>query len=164
MPNAVFPTLPNTKLLLSTLAATSAQPERLDQAIWWPKPGCGTACCFAGNALQIAGIRAAHVNCRQPDGAAQHRAVVLLEELPEGIAVVVAASVELPVRLRRVPVYHGVDDPSAAYVTVADAARVLLGLSLGQANNLFAPENTPADLKEIVGDLCEAARFARQRA
>jgi hypothetical protein len=47
--------MPNTELLVRTLAHIEAHPDEWDQLHWARLAPCGTAYCFAGTALALAG-------------------------------------------------------------------------------------------------------------
>lgn len=63
-PEFLAETKPNVPLLLATLSFIQAEPRLWDQSTFIPWPQfdaqgqeCGTACCFAGNALLLAGFK-----------------------------------------------------------------------------------------------------------
>jgi hypothetical protein len=120
---------PNIALLDETLAYIEAHPEEHRQDVWW----CGTAGCFAG-----------HVALSQGG--------VLVDVDLEGFAwLVKAESDDPPERLEgRV---------SVDVVSIYCRAQRLLGLTWGEAAQLFSHRNTLDDLRRFVAEI--KARAAR---
>jgi hypothetical protein len=147
--------MPNNRELLRTQAFLDLHPELLDMSVWLPH--CGTACCYAGNTLALAGIPAAYVEARRDGAPTTTLAAVRMEDLPGALVFTVAASLEDPDPARRCPVYHGVQEPGQRYVSVPAVAQMLLGLTVAEADRLFDPTNTHEKAREIVGELCAAA-------
>jgi hypothetical protein len=124
----------NIELPNETLSFIQDNPEEWDQTVW-----CGTACCFAGLALDLAGIH--------------------IREDWEEVAVT-----DMPEHLREAaPGRAGYDEAGNASIGVGFAAMLVLGLDDETRHNLFAANNGLRDLERIVAELCDKAVEAGAR-
>jgi hypothetical protein len=123
--------MPNIELLQKTLAHIEAHPETWDQELW--VNDCGTTACFAGHAVQLAGYELISYT-DYLSSEIEFTDYVEMDSLPEDITA----------QLNN-------DYPR---VHVQDVARIVLGLSPGQAANLFRTFNTMPDLRRLVAELC----------
>lgn len=134
---------PNVALLRQMLAHIEAHPETWDQATWRnPDAECGTACCFAGWAVTLAG------------GQFEASQTVRIESLPLSGEAIRALQ----------EVGYG----TTGVASIPDAAAWLLGLfeltydedgtdiylDAYPSDDLFSPDNSLDDLRCIVAQLC----------
>lgn len=126
--------MPNIELLNRTLDHIKTNPDTWDQAEW-----CGTAQCFAGWAITLAGARAGI----RPGG---DPISVYVDDMPDDLAALV--------------------DPDIEWLTVRKAAELALDIvnvtlfdleleeELTAAGVLFYSGNTLDDLEHYVAELC----------
>jgi hypothetical protein len=112
---------PDTELLAETMEFIETHPDEWDQGIWF-----GSPCCFAGIALELAGIA---IDDEWED--------VAVDDMPEHLR---------PAAMERTG-EHGT-------IGVGTAARLVLGLD-DRAGGLFAGSNDLDDLRRIVAELCD---------
>jgi hypothetical protein len=133
----------NKELLKRTLQHIEDNPETWDQATWRnPDAECGTACCFAGWAVTLAGGQfEASQTVRIDSLPLPGEAVRTLQEV--GIGTVGVAAI-----------------PDAAawllglYEVVYDEDGTDIYLDNDPSDDLFSPDNTLDDLRYIVANLC----------
>lgn len=124
--------MPNGPLLRTTMDYIEAHPEEHFQGEYAVRRSCGSAGCFATNAILI----------RFPDAVIQWRPTKSIERRRLGAdAAEVAAIVEIDGVLRRI-------DP---------LAQEILELNEGQSFNLFYEENSVERLRELVDKYAASA-------
>lgn len=115
---------PNLELILDTLAAIERDPASWRQGAWAVRTECGTAYCFAGHAVNLSGVELGWDRADRVYGP-------LTLESDEFADVLEAAVFAADGRF------------------VYDHARHVLGLTSGQAGNLFCPINDLDSLYSI---------------
>jgi hypothetical protein len=127
--------MPNFPLLDATLAYTREHQDSWDQSVWAlprfdrDRNVCGTACCFAANALIVSGYR---IEWGEWEGGENYVKCVILG--PDG------EPVEAPRRHRT-----AANDADIGYI-----AQDLLSLTDDQSDELFASDNYLIDLEEMI--------------
>lgn len=118
--------MPNVELLRRVLAHIEAHPEQWDQLSYRALVDCGTAYCFAGHVVGLTGGRwSAPIGAEDADDDD--------DELPP-----LEDCVDVGDVIQHVSYY----------------AQNQLGITSGQADELFSPGNTLDDLRRIVGRIC----------
>lgn len=134
--------MPNIELLNKTLDHIKAHPETWKQS-WWVTPTitCGTAYCFAGHAVVLAGYAVSN-NCE-----------VDFDTLPEDV------------RARICDEVYPSDDGDRTMVDVAHTAAGLLDIEgfYTPRQHLFDAGNSLPDLERMVAELCDEAAKAAVR-
>lgn len=127
----------------TALKHIEANPDLWLQDGWVTQTDCGTAYCFAGWALTLAGVRICDEPCDGPDYC--HVVHVHLSDMPWYLQ----ERVSYRARGRILP--HDVDGTSDMY-TVSEVARALLGATFLQSIELFCPSNDLNKLRDLVDE------------